>query len=83
MDAGIVIGLVQLGVTVIGGFVLMPMRGDIKDLRDKDDKTHEKFVSKETYNRDHATQEKVNDDLFKRMNKQEVLCGTRHGGTCK
>ena len=79
MDAGIVIGLVQLGVTVFGGFVLMPMKSDMKDLRDRD----KEFVPKETYNKDHEAQQRVNGELFDRTRKVEIICAKNHGGSCK
>jgi len=76
MDAGTVIGIIGTSMTVVNVLILVPLRSDIKDLRDRD----KEFVAKDIYDKDHTAQEKVNSELFKRTRDVELKCAKNHGG---
>ena len=67
-----IVGVVFQIVVVL---VIAPLHKELRSLRDRE----EKFVLKESYNKDHATQQEVNKDLFSRMGKREITCAKNHG----
>lgn len=79
MDAGTIIGIIGTSLTAFNVLILFPLRSDIKDLRNRD----KEFVAKETYEKDHGAQQKVNSELFNRTREVEIKCAKNHGGSCK
>lgn len=60
---------------IVLALVIAPLHKELKNLRDRE----EKFVLKESYEKDHKAQAEVNRDLFVRMSKREISCAKNHG----